>query len=261
MKHELVEKEYLDDGLILILKLNRPRALNALNKQLAAEFTEALNEAEQDEKLRAIIITGNGKAFCAGGDLAAFKSSEDPATFLKELATKFHEGIKKIRYLDVPVIAAINGPCFGVGLSLACACDFRIANSNAKFSVAFTGVGLSPDSSLPYFLPKIVGLGVATELALLNKTIDADQALSIHLVSAISGNAVDKAMELAKTLSRMPTKAIGMVKKLYNVAFSDSLEQHLEKEVEAIGITANTRDFLEGCNAFFEKRPPCFEGK
>lgn len=263
MKQDTVELELVEENSIAVVRLNRPNAMNAMNMQLATDFNAALDQLTGLENcLRAVVVTGNGKAFCAGGDLAAFKSAHNRGNFLHELATKFHEAILKIRSLDAPFIAAINGSCYGVGLSLACACDFRIAVDTAKFSVAFTGVGLSPDSGLPYFLPRIVGLGIANELALLNPVIDVKRALEINLISmATEGDVVTDAIELAKKLATMPTKALGAVKRLYNDAFSDPLPQHLEKEALAVSETAASEDFAEGCAAFFEKRKPAFSGK
>src|SRR5512139_712444 len=168
MTRETVLLDYVDGKAIAIVRLNRPPALNALNPQLAEDFVSVVNELQAEPELRAVIITGNGKAFSAGGDLGAFKAATDAGQCLQDLAGEFHGGIATLRNIAAPFIAAINGPCFGVGLSLACACDLRIAVESATFSVAFTGVGLSPDSGLPYFLPKIVGLGVATELSFLN---------------------------------------------------------------------------------------------
>ncbi|HME53229.1 MAG TPA: enoyl-CoA hydratase-related protein [Candidatus Lokiarchaeia archaeon] len=262
MKEDTVELELVEENSIAVIRLNRPNAMNAMNMQLATDFNAALDQLTGVDGLRAVVVTGNGKAFCAGGDLAAFKSARNKGNFLHELATKFHEAILKLRYLDAPFIAAINGPCYGVGLSLACACDFRIAVDTAKFSVAFTGVGLSPDSGLPYFLPRIVGLSIATELALLNPVIDTKRALEINLISiATEGDVVADGIELAKKLATMPTKALGAVKRLYNDAFSDPLPQHLEKEAQAVSDTAASEDFVEGCAAFFEKRKPTFTGK
>jgi 2-(1,2-epoxy-1,2-dihydrophenyl)acetyl-CoA isomerase len=261
-KHETVDLEIIDDGAIAIVRLNRPGAMNALNMQLADDFIAVLDKLAAADGLRAVIVAGNGKAFCAGGDLAAFKAAHSPAQFLTGLATRFHESIKRIRTMDVPFVAAIHGPCMGVGLSLACACDFRIAAEGAKFSVAFTGVGLSPDSGLPYFLPRIVGQAMATELAFLNPVIDAKRANEINLVNTVtSGDVVKDATDLARKLASMPTKALGAVKHLYDSAFSDPLETHLAKEARSIGDTATTADFKEGCAAFFEKRKPSFKGK
>nr|MDO8113128.1 enoyl-CoA hydratase-related protein [Candidatus Sigynarchaeota archaeon] len=262
MKHDTVALEFVEDGTIAVIRLNRPSALNTLNPQLATDFNAVLDTLIAHEGLRAVVVTGNGKAFCAGGDLAAFKTAHNPGQFLHDLASKFHEAVMKIRNMDAPFIAAINGSCFGVGLSLACVCDFRIAVEGAKFSVAFTGVGLSPDSGLPYFLPRIVGLAVATDLALLNLVIDANRALEINLVSNVTkGDVVADGIELAKKLAGMPTKALGIVKRLYNDAFSDTLSEHLSKEVRGVAESAATADFKEGCAAFFEKRKPSFKGK
>lgn len=264
MNLETIELEILEDDNIAIIRLNRPKALNALNIQLAKDFVEAVNEMDSKSSIRAVIVTGNGKAFSAGGDLMAFKSSDDPRQFLYDLAEMFHRGIIKLRNMDAPFIAAINGSCFGVGLSLATACDFRMAVNSAKFSVAFTGVGLAPDSSLPYFLPKIVGIAKATEMALMNTTLSAEKALKCGLINWITPdpeNLLDEAMIKARKLASMPTKALGMVKRLYNNAYSDSLEAHLEKELQAVSEAAATEDFKEGCAAFFEKRRPEFKGK
>ncbi|MFX0098111.1 MAG: enoyl-CoA hydratase/isomerase family protein [Candidatus Hodarchaeota archaeon] len=264
MNLETIELEIIEQDSIAIIRLNRPKALNSLNPQLAKDFVEVVNELDGNPNVRAVIVTGNGKAFSAGGDLMAFKSSDNPKQFLYDLAEMFHRGIIKLRNMDAPFIAAINGPCFGVGLSLATACDFRIAVGSAKFSVAFTGVGLAPDSSLPYFLPKIVGISKATEMALLNTTLTAEDALKCGLINGIASepeNLLEEAKKQAIKLARMPTKALGLVKRMYNDSYCDSLEEHLEKELKAVSATAATEDFQEGCAAFFEKRRPNFKGK
>ncbi|MHA1682899.1 MAG: enoyl-CoA hydratase/isomerase family protein [Promethearchaeota archaeon] len=260
---KMVEFEKAVDGTIGIIRLNRPNALNSLNMDMAKDFVEVMSMIEQDGGIRAVVVTGNGRAFCAGGDLSAFKSSKDPGSFLFKLASKFHEGIIKMRQIvDVPFVAAINGFCFGVGLSLACACDIRIADSGAKFACAFTGVGLSPDSGLPYFLPRIVGLAHATELAFLNPTIDSKRALEINLITKIiSGNLMDDALVLAGKLAKMPTKALGMVKRLHDRSYEMSLQDHLMMELKYVRESAKSDDFQEGCDAFFEKRKPHFKGK
>ena len=261
MTREAVQLEYLDDNSIALVRLNRPEALNALNPQLAKDFVSVVNELQVAPGLRAVVITGNGKAFSAGGDLGAFKAAADTGQFLQELAGEFHNGINTLRTIDAPCIAAINGACFGVGLSLACACDLRIAAETAKFSVAFTGVGLSPDSGLPYFLPKIVGLGVATELAFLNPVIDAGRAQEIKLVNLVTArDVVEESLDIARKLAAMPTRALGLVKQLYNASYSLALEQHLEMQVQCLGESAATEDFREGCAAFFERRKPHFKG-
>jgi 2-(1,2-epoxy-1,2-dihydrophenyl)acetyl-CoA isomerase len=261
MTRKTVHLDSVDDSSIAIIRLNRPEALNALNPQLAEDFVSVVNELKEKPGLRAVVITGNGKAFSAGGDLAAFKAAVDAGQFLQALAGEFHNGINTLRNLDAPCVAAIHGACFGVGLSLACACDLRIAVETAKFSVAFTGVGLSPDSGLPYFLPKIVGLGVATELAFLNPVIDAGRAKEIHLVNLVTTrDVVEESLDMARKLAAMPTRALGLVKQLYNTSYSLDLEQHLEMQVQCLGKSAATEDFREGCAAFFERRKPHFKG-
>jgi len=262
MTRETVILERVEDGRIAVVRLNRPQARNALNLKLAEEFVATVEELEKDPHVRAVIVTGNGKAFCAGGDLGAFKASIDPGQFLHALASKFHEGIIKLRNMDAPFLAAVNGACFGVGLSLACACDLRISAADARFSVAFTGVGLSPDSSLTYTLPRIVGLTHATRLAMLNPVINAKEAMDIHLIMSMhDGDLTEAAIRVAENLAAMPTKAMGLVKRLYDEAYADTLVEHLDKEARCVGIAAATEDFREGCNAFFEGRKPVFRGR
>lgn len=261
MPRETVLLEYVDDATIALVRLNRPQALNALNGQLAEDFLSVMNELEE-RPVRAVVLTGNGKAFCAGGDLAAFQAVPNPAVDIPKMADRFHQSILKVRNLDAPFVAAINGPCYGVGLSLACACDFRIAVESASFAVAFVGVGLSPDSGLPWFLPRIVGQGVATELALLNPTIDASEAKAIRLINGTSAaDVVADALALARRLAAMPTKAVGLVKRLYTDSYSDTLAEHLDKQAVSLGKAAATEDFQEGCKAFFERRKPVYQGR
>ncbi|MHA1368546.1 MAG: enoyl-CoA hydratase/isomerase family protein [Promethearchaeota archaeon] len=262
MSNKTIDLDYKNDGGIAIIYLNREKVMNALNQEMANEFVDVVKSLRNEQKARVVIVTGRGNAFCAGGDLLSFKSAEDPKEFLHGLAKKFHEGIIIMRDMDAPFIAAINGACMGVGLSLACACDIRIAAANAKFSVAFTGVGLSPDSGLPFFLPRIVGLGIATELAYFNPVFDAKHALEIHLINKIArnDNVLKDALEYAEKLLNMPTKALGMVKKLQDLAYSDTLDEHLAKELKYVSESAATNDFQEGVKAFFEKRKPAFKG-
>jgi len=262
MTRETVLLDYVDGKSIAIVRLNRPEALNALNPQLAEDFVSVVNELQAEPELRAVIITGNGKAFSAGGDLGAFKVATDAGQFLQGLAGEFHQGIDTLRNIDAPFVAAINGACFGVGLSLACACDLRLAAETAKFSVAFTGVGLSPDSGLPFFLPRIVGLGVASELAFLNPIIDARQAKAINLVNSVTaGDVVEESLNVARKLATMPTRALGLVKRLYDASYTLDLKQHLDLQVECLGKAAATEDFREGCAAFLERRKPGYKGR
>lgn len=247
-----------------IIYLNRPDQLNALNYKLAADFNSALDVIIKNGTARSIIIIGNGKAFCAGGDLMAFKKEKNLEEFIVKLATLFHGAIKKLKNLDAPSVAAINGPCFGVGLSLACACDIRICSEDARFGVAFTSVGLSPDSSLTFHLPKIVGLPLANEMALLNRILNAEDAKICNLVTQVISaekSLLDEAKSIAIKLSNGPTKALGSTKRLFTQSFSNNLEEQLNKEILNAKFNAAMDDFREGINSFLEKRKPSFKGK
>ncbi len=246
-----------------LMYLNRPNQLNALNFQLAEDFCSALEEIAKNEKIRCVIITGKGSAFCAGGDLVAFKKAEEADNFLFNLATIFHKGIKMLKNLNAPSIAAVNGACFGVGLSLACACDLRMCSENAKFGVAFTSVGLSPDSSLTFHLPKIVGLPLANEMAILNRILNAEEAIKYELVSKIVSeeSLLEVVKGMAIKISHGPTMAFGSTKKLFTASFSNDLESQLNEEIINIKKNAASEDFQEGVNSFFEKRKPSFKGK
>ena len=259
---QTISIENIEDGKVAVLYLNRPEAMNAVNPQLAKDFVAALQELDNNPSVRALILSGRGKAFSVGGDLATFRAAENPVRFIHDLVTEVHTGVMLLRKLNAPVIAAVNGACSGVGLSLACCSDFRIASAPAKFCFAFVGVGLSADSALPFYLPKIVGPGKAAEMAMLNPVLSAQEALEIKLVDKVTEPELllDEAVSMAVKLAAMPTVAIGKIKKLYDCAFSDSLEAHLNKELNFVTETAATADFKEGCDAFFEKRKPVFKG-
>ena len=254
--------EQIEDGRIAVLYFNRPEAMNAINPQLAADLAAALQELDNDPAVRALIISGKGKAFSVGGDLAGFRTAEDPVRAVHDLAAQVHVSVRLIRKLSAPVISAVNGACSGAALSLACCSDFRIASDAAKFCFGFVGIGLSADSALPFYLPKIVGPGKAAEMAMVNPVLNAQKALEIKLVDRVTKpeGLMDEAVSLAGRLGVMPTAAIGRIRKLYDSAFSDSLEAHLNKELDFVTETAATADFKEGCDAFFEKRKPVFKG-
>jgi 2-(1,2-epoxy-1,2-dihydrophenyl)acetyl-CoA isomerase len=257
-----VDFEIVEEGKVALVGFNRPEALNALNTQFSRDFGRVVDQLNEDERIRAVLVTGKGRAFCAGGDLAEFRAAGDPKQFLHDLAGSVHKSVLKIRRMNAPWVAAINGACFGVGLSLACCCDLRIASAEATFSVGFTGVGLAPDSSLLYYLPKIVGLAKATEMVLLNIALSAEKALKIDLVSKVvePEKLIEEAFGVAKRLASMPTLALGMDKKMLDASFSDTLEQHLDLELKCLRESAGTADFQEGCTAFFEGRKPDFKG-
>jgi len=247
-----------------ILYLNRPNQLNALKHELADDLINALTDISNKNSIRTLIITGKGKAFCGGGDLFEFDKAEDPQKYLTILVGKLHEGLTLLKTMKIPSVAAINGACFGAGLGLACSCDLRICSENASFGSAFTRVGLSPDSSTTYHLPKIVGLSLANEMIFLNRILNAEEALKYNLVSRVITSEkplLDEVKKVAIKLSRGAPIALSSSKKLVNASYSNDLSTHLKLEAEYIRISGGTDDFKEGVNAFLEKRKPNFQGK
>ena len=227
-------------------------------------FYAVIEKIAKMDFIRCVIITGRGKAFCAGGDLVEFRQSDAPGNFLHNLASNFHRSIKILKSMNAPIIAAINGPCFGVGLSIACACDLRYCTNNARFSVAFTSVGLSPDSSLTYHLPKIVGLKIAMEMAILNRVLSSEEAVKYDLVSQIINDDkffLEEVKKIAIKVSQGPTVAFGSTKYLFSKAFTNDLNTHLDEELIHVSMNAATEDFQEGVNSFFQKKKPNFKGK
>ena len=261
---ETIEVEIKESENYAILSLNRCDQLNAMNTQLTFDFVSAMELVSNNENVRCMIITGKGSAFCAGGDLLEFNQVDDPGKHLHELATRFHKGIKMLRNMNAPSIALVNGACYGVGLSLACACDFRICTPDAKFALAFTSIGASPDSGLTFHLPKIVGLPMANEMALLNRVLNAEEALHYNLVNKILSAKPppsDEVDEYVKQITRGPTLAFGSTKRLFIESFSNDLSAQLDAEVKQISENAAREDFREGTSAFLGRRKPKFRGK
>lgn len=247
-----------------ILYLNRPNQLNALSYKLAEEFSLALKEFSKNPIIRCLLITGKGRAFCSGGDVVEFKKAENPSEFMVKLVSKLHESIKILKNFKIPSIAAVNGACFGAGLGFALACDLRICSESATFGSAFTSVGLSPNSSTTYHLPKIVGLSLANEMILLNRVLNAEEALKFNLVSKIINSDISflqEAKKMAIEVSHGPPLAFESTKKLLLKSFSNNLVQQLEDEIENIKKNASMQDFQEGIKAFLEKKKPKFQGR
>ncbi len=246
------------------LYLNRPEQLNAINRQMCKDFISAMKIISKNDSVRCILITARGSAFCAGGDLAEFQKAKDPGAHLYELASIFHGGIKILKSIHAPSIAAINGSCFGVGLSLACACDIRICAQGSRFSVAFTNIGLTPDSSLTYYLPKIIGLPLVNEMVYLNKVLTSKDALECNLVSKVYGDLKsmqEGAEKIVAKIKKGPTLAFANTKKLLLNAYKNDLNTHLDRELESVSKMAGTQDFQEGMKSFFERRRPQYKGK
>lgn len=248
------------EGAVLTITLNRPEVYNAFNRDLHKALAAALKEARDDE-VRAVVLTGAGKGFCAGQDLKEFQSL--PGGVGDALRSTYHPNILAIRALEKPVIAAVNGACAGAGLSLAAACDIRIAADDATFVPGFIGIGLIPDAGGSWFIHRLLGFARAFEWMASNRRLPAAEALTWGLVTEVvlAEGLRARAAELAASYAALPTKAIGMTKRLFDHAFTASLEQQLDMEAQLQSAATKTHDFTEGVAAFLEKRPPQFEGR
>jgi 2-(1,2-epoxy-1,2-dihydrophenyl)acetyl-CoA isomerase len=247
------------------ITLNRPSALNALNDQMGEELNSALKEVEKDPETRCVIITGAGRAFSAGEDVSGLKERYAGGTHPSlgdHLRKKYHPIIMRIRNMEKPVIARINGVAAGSGASIALACDIRIAADDAGLKQAFVGVGLVPDSGSSYFLTRTVGAGRALELIMTGRTLGAKEAETLGLViKAVPASELDKTVdEMAAKLANGPTKALGLSKRVVNQASRLELSDALEYEAMNQEIAGKTKDHLEAVRAFLEKRQPKFTG-
>jgi 2-(1,2-epoxy-1,2-dihydrophenyl)acetyl-CoA isomerase len=247
------------DGAVLTITLNRPDVFNAFNAALHAALRAALEEATSPD-VRAVVITGAGRGFCAGQDLKEFQ--EMPESIQERLDRTYHPNIRAIRALEKPVIASVNGPCAGAGLSLAAACDIRIAADSATFVPGFIGIGLVPDSGGSWFIHRLLGFARAFEWMTSNRKLTAAEAHAWGLVSeVVEGDGLAaRAAELAGLYAGLPTRGIGLTKRLFEHAFDASLEEQLALEAELQQEATGTADFAEGVQAFLEKRPPRFSG-
>jgi 2-(1,2-epoxy-1,2-dihydrophenyl)acetyl-CoA isomerase len=251
------------EGAIARLTLNRPDRLNALTLAMLGELSAALSELDGDDTVRAVILTGSGRGFCAGQDLTDHEAVDDTRAIRAVVERHYNPVIRQIRALPQPVIAAVNGVAAGAGCSLVLACDIAIAIESAKFSNAFVNIGLIPDGGGSYFLPRLVGQARALGLSLLGEAIEAKTAVEWGLIwkavpDAEFAGAVDA---MARRLAEMPTAAIGLIKHAINVSGHHSLEQQLAVEAELQAQAAETEDYQEGRAAFLEKRKPRFIGR
>jgi 2-(1,2-epoxy-1,2-dihydrophenyl)acetyl-CoA isomerase len=249
-----------DEG-VCIITMNIPKTLNALSLPMVSGLEEALEDCF-DESVRAVVLTGAGKAFCSGGDITG-AVKEGAQRWLFQTPKKLAVVISAMRELPKPVIASINGPAFGVGMSLAMACDLRIASDKAVMAQAYTSVGLSPDGAWTMIVPQIVGMGKALEMVLLDQPIRADEALRLGLLTKVvpAEQLKEETMILARKLANGPTKAYATAKSLINSAMLQGLECQMEKERWSISSCGGTEDFKEGYEAVFNKRKPSFQGK
>jgi len=255
----MAEVEVTREGAVQTITLNRPEVFNAFNRAVHAGLREAFKEA-RDPEVRAVVVTGAGKGFCAGQDLKEFSEGGDVSDSLR---ATYHPNVLAIRALDKPVIAAVNGACAGAGLSFACACDIRIASDAATFVPGFVGIGLVPDAGGTYFIHRLLGAPRAFEWMTSNRRLTAAEAHAWGLVSEVveADGLAARAAELAAFYAGLPTRAIGMTKRLFDYADNTTLDEQRELEAQLQSVAAQSDDFLEGVAAFLEKRPPSFTGR
>jgi 2-(1,2-epoxy-1,2-dihydrophenyl)acetyl-CoA isomerase len=256
----LAEVEVTRDGAVMRVTLNRPDVLNALNRAAHEALRAALREA-RDQEVRAVVLTGAGRGFCVGQDLTEFR--EAPGDIGARLRDSYHANILGLRRLEKPVIAAVNGATAGAGLSLAFACDVRIAADSATFVPAFVNIGLVPDSGTSYFAARLLGYARAFEWLASGRRLSAAEAHGWSLVSEIveSERLAERAAEVAGELAAMPTRAVGMTKRLLDRAAALRLEEQLELEAQLQTVATRSEDFAEGVAAFLENRAPRFSGR
>ncbi len=247
---------------VLTITLNRPDVYNAFNEEMLFELQDAFNKAGLNESVRCVVLTGAGKAFCSGQDLKDFNNKK--STFKEALEKRYNPLIKQIAELQKPVICALNGVAAGAGLSLALACDYRIAVESASLIEVFINVGLVPDSGSGFFLPRTIGYAKAFEMCATGEKLSSAEAKRFGLVNKIvSNNFLLKKLtaNVAKDFAAKPTKAIGMIKSVLNKSFESTLDELLNLESEYQEKAGNTEDFKEGIASFLEKRKSNFKGK
>jgi len=243
--------------------LNRPQAGNALDLEMAKQLMTVALRCEADRGVRAVLLKGAGKSFCAGGDVKVFLAQKELPAYLREITSYLHLAISRFARLDAPVIAAVQGSAAGGGFSLAISCDLVIAAESANFLMAYSKIGMAPDGGSTYFLPRLVGMKRALELTLTNRRLSAREALEWGLVTEVVSpeRLAARAEELAGSLAQGPTATFGSAKRLLHSGWSESLETQMELESRAIATAGGTADGREGIAAFVEKRKAAFQGK
>lgn len=244
------------------ITLNRPSVFNSFNKTMALQLQEVLDDCAVNAAIRAVLITGEGKAFCAGQDLAEAIDPEGPE--LKSIVRDHYNPIIiKIRELEKPVIAAVNGVAAGAGANIALACDIVIAKKSASFIQAFSKIGLIPDSGGTYFLPRLIGMQKAMALMMTGDKVSAEEAERMNMIYKVfeDEDFEEEGMKLAEQLAKMPTRGLGLTKKAVHLGLFNSLEDQLDLEESLQTEAGETDDFTEGVNAFIQKRPAEFKGR
>lgn len=251
---------------VALLTLNRPQTLNSFDRQMHHDLWAALEQAQANPQLRAMVITGAGRGFCAGADLSAFDFADGPGLVERAnpgpiIDQAFNPTVRKLQALRMPVIAAVNGVAAGAGASLAMACDIAIAAPQASFIQAFSKIGLIPDAGGSWLLVERLGLARAMALAMTGDKLGAAQAKEWGLVWDVADDCLGAAMTLAARLATMPTKALVMTRHLLQSAGQRSLNEHLDQERDAQAELGRTHDYIEGVKAFLAKRPAVFKGE
>ena len=244
------------------ITLDRPEKYHSFVREMALKLQEILDQCKNNNDVRAIIITASGKAFCAGQDLSEAIDPSIPSisTIIQE---HYNPIIRRIRHLEKPIVAAVNGVAAGAGASIALACDIVVASESASFVQAFSKIGLIPDSGGTFFLPRLIGMQKATALMMTGEPVLAKDAENMGMIykSYADDSFETESWKLVSKLAKMPTKGLGLTKKLLNASANNDLESQLTMEDECQVIAANTSDFKEGVDAFLEKRKPNFKGK
>ena len=266
MNHEEPAVLYEQDGAVAILTLNRPASLNSFTRQMHRELWAALDRVEADRGIRALVLTGAGRAFCAGADLSEFDFRPgddlmfraDPGPVIEQA---FNPTTRRLINVRVPTVCAVNGVAAGAGASVVMACDIAIAASGASFIQAFSKIGLVPDSGATWLLPQRVGLARAMALAMTGDKLNAPDAKAMGMIWDVADDAVGAAKAMAHRLAAMPTKALVATRHLLRGAHTHSLDEQLDQERDMQSRLGFTHDYIEGVSAFLQKRPPQFRGQ
>lgn len=250
----------VNENKVALVTLNRPSSLNALNLDLAKDFTDVLQRAEEDDNVRVLVVTGAGKAFCAGGDLAWLMAADDNLK-KREILDNASSVITKLDRFSKPVIAAVNGAVAGAGTAVAMACDYVIASENAKFAPNFVNIACVPDSGASYFLPRTVGYRKAFELMITGKLIDATECKQLGIFNEVvaAEDLMQNALKLAQKLATGPQRAIRYIKQMLKMSAQNTLTAQLEAEASMQLMVWSDNDFPEGVSAFLQKRKPNFK--
>ncbi|WP_299227052.1 enoyl-CoA hydratase-related protein [uncultured Psychroserpens sp.] len=248
---------------VAYITLNRPEVFNSFNREMALNLQNVMDDCEASDEVRAIVLTGNGKAFCAGQDLKEVTDTELNPGFKKILEEHYNPIITRIRSIKKPIIAAVNGVAAGAGANIALACDIVVAHENVSFIQAFSLIGLVPDSAGTFFLPRLIGFQKASALAMLGDKVSATEAEQLGMIYKLIPLEIfdQEVNKLAFKLANMPTKALGFIKQLFNQSMTNTLDEQLALESKLQIEAAQSEDYAEGVAAFIEKRRPEFKGK